>query len=276
MLQATSRRNQCPAYPARSSLSRSVCGMHHVRPHGSIHASVMPFPKKIRETVLVRSHRRCCVCHKFAGRNVNVHHIVQEADGGENTIDNAICLCLPCHADAGHFNSRHPLGTKYSPDELRAHRDQWWIYCESHPEMATTHLQEEIVRLRQFLTCHANFFRYLFHQGSELAFRIDIQYLERIEILTTNWDTDTMRSYDSHIRRLQDQIISNISGIYNVIYENENVYKFPDCKHVTFDGSSAPNSVLMQKRKQIGAHVEAIGTCYNELSEIAAGNTHVA
>jgi len=94
----------------------------------------MPFPRDIREEVLVRSHRRCCVCHEFGGRSVNVHHIIQEADGGANTLDNAICLCLRCHAEAGHFNSRHPLGTKYSPEELKAHRDQWWEHCLHHPE----------------------------------------------------------------------------------------------------------------------------------------------
>jgi hypothetical protein len=236
----------------------------------------MPFPEKIRETVLVRSHRRCCVCHQFGGRNVNVHHIVQEADGGENTIDNAICLCLPCHAEAGHFNSRHPLGTKYSPSELKAHRKQWWTYCESHPEMATTRPQEEIDRLRKFLTDYANFFRYLFQQDSELAFKINIDRLDSIVKLTNNWGTDTTRSFDSHIRCLQDEIISKIDGIYNLIHEDENVYICTDSVNLMFDGSSVPNSVLMQKREQIGALVKAIRTCHDELSEIAASNTHVA
>lgn len=94
----------------------------------------MPFRRPVREDALVKSHRRCCVCHEFGGRSVNVHHIIQEADGGPNTIENAICLCLRCHAEAGHVNSRHPMGTKYSPDELRAHRDQWWGHCQTHPE----------------------------------------------------------------------------------------------------------------------------------------------
>ncbi|PPK77426.1 HNH endonuclease [Methylobacter tundripaludum] len=94
----------------------------------------MPFPREVRDIALVKSHRRCCVCHEFGGRNVNVHHIIQEADGGVNALENAICLCLRCHAEAGHFNSRHPLGTKYSPRELKAHRDQWWEHCLSHPE----------------------------------------------------------------------------------------------------------------------------------------------
>jgi len=91
----------------------------------------MPFPKNIRELVLVNSQRRCCVCRDFGGRNVNVHHIIQEADGGTNTLDNAICLCLKCHAEAGHFNSRHSLGTKYSPEELRKHRDNLWRDIEN-------------------------------------------------------------------------------------------------------------------------------------------------
>ena len=94
----------------------------------------MPFPRAVRDEALVKSHRRCCVCHEFGGRSVNVHHINPEADGGPNTIENAICLCLRCHAEAGHFNSRHPMGTKYSPAELHAHRDQWWQHCLAHPE----------------------------------------------------------------------------------------------------------------------------------------------
>jgi hypothetical protein len=92
----------------------------------------MPFPKSVRIDALVRSGRHCCVCHKFVGRAANVHHIIQEALGGPNTIDNAICLCPQCHSEAGHYNADHPLGIKYSPDELRAHRDQWW----SQPALA--------------------------------------------------------------------------------------------------------------------------------------------
>lgn len=94
----------------------------------------MPFPNNVREESLVKSHRRCCVCHEFAGRNVNVHHIIQEADGGSNILENSIVLCLRCHSEAGHYNPRHPLGTKYSPSELQRHRDQWWEHCTKAPE----------------------------------------------------------------------------------------------------------------------------------------------
>lgn len=98
----------------------------------------MPFPKAVRETALVRSQRRCCVCHDFVGRAINVHHIEAEADGGANTLENSIVLCLRCHAEAGHFNPRHPLGTKYSPSELVRHRDEWWAHCAKSPGSTIT------------------------------------------------------------------------------------------------------------------------------------------
>jgi len=92
----------------------------------------MPFPREVREDALVRSGRCCCVCHMHAGRDAEVHHISQEADGGANTIANAIVLCSKCHGEAGHYNPRHPKGSKYSPGELRRHRDEWWAYRESN------------------------------------------------------------------------------------------------------------------------------------------------
>ena len=54
-----------------------------------------------------------------------MHHIVPLADGGENTYDNAIVLCFDCHADAGHYNPKHPKGTKFSLGELRKAKEKW-------------------------------------------------------------------------------------------------------------------------------------------------------
>src|SRR5690348_6496029 len=93
----------------------------------------MAWPRDVQEEALVRSRRCCCICHEFAGLYVNVHHIVQEADGGTSEIDNAVVLCLRCHGDIGHYNPRHPIGTKYRPDEVRRHRDAWWAYIQENP-----------------------------------------------------------------------------------------------------------------------------------------------
>lgn len=85
----------------------------------------MPFPHSVRDQALVAAARHCCVCHRYKGVKIEVHHIVPESKGGASDIDNAITLCFDCHADAAHYNPYHPRGTKFSPGELRRHRDQW-------------------------------------------------------------------------------------------------------------------------------------------------------
>lgn len=90
----------------------------------------MPFSPKVKEEVLVKSARRCCVCRVFAGLYAAVHHIVLEAENGPDTLDNAIVLCHRCHGEAGHYNPLHPIGNKYGREELRKHRDGWWNTCE--------------------------------------------------------------------------------------------------------------------------------------------------
>lgn len=85
----------------------------------------MGFPPSIKEQELIASARHCCVCHRYAGVNIEVHHIQQEADGGSNTFENAIALCFDCHSFAGHYNSRHPKGTKYSKSELKKAKANW-------------------------------------------------------------------------------------------------------------------------------------------------------
>lgn len=86
----------------------------------------MGFPSDIQEKALVACARRCCICHKFCSFKIELHHIVQKADGGEDTFDNCIPLCFDCHADVKAYNARHPKGKKYTDSELKAHRDQWY------------------------------------------------------------------------------------------------------------------------------------------------------
>lgn len=85
----------------------------------------MSFSEDIRTRTLVASARHCCVCHRYKGVKVEVHHIIPEPKG-LNDFDNAIVLCFDCHCDAGHYNTKHPRGSKLSPDELRKARDAWY------------------------------------------------------------------------------------------------------------------------------------------------------
>lgn len=57
---------------------------------------------------------------------MELHHIDESAAGGANTYENCIPLCFDCHADMKSYDHKHPKGTKYTPNELKIHRDRWY------------------------------------------------------------------------------------------------------------------------------------------------------
>jgi hypothetical protein len=95
---------------------------------------IMPFPEPVASEALVRCARRCCICRKFCGTRMQLHHIKQEAEGGADTLENCIPLCLDCHEEVGSYNSNHPIGRKFSVSELKQHRDLWFDFLATHPE----------------------------------------------------------------------------------------------------------------------------------------------
>ena len=65
----------------------------------------MPFDSNVKEDVLVSCGRHCCICHKFCGTKIEVHHIREESEGGDNAAENAIPLCFDCHADMRSYDT---------------------------------------------------------------------------------------------------------------------------------------------------------------------------
>jgi hypothetical protein len=97
-------------------------------------AQIMPFSRDVADEALVRCARTCCLCRRFAGTAIQTHHIIQEADGGSNDLENCIPLCLFCHEEVGAYNPAHPIGRKFTAQELRRHRDIWFEFVATHPE----------------------------------------------------------------------------------------------------------------------------------------------
>ena len=62
-------------------------------------------------------------------------HIEQAADSHNHSIENAIPVCFECHAEIHAYNPRHPRGRKFTPEELRMHKEQWLKICETRPEI---------------------------------------------------------------------------------------------------------------------------------------------
>lgn len=88
------------------------------------------FPPSVVESLLVRCHRHCCICHKPCGTKMEIHHIDPD---GPNSEDNGIPLCFDCHAEVRAYDPKHPKGRKFTPSELRKHRDQWFALCSVPP-----------------------------------------------------------------------------------------------------------------------------------------------
>lgn len=89
--------------------------------------------EKVKEDVLVKCKRYCCFCGRYKGRDIEVHHIVQKADGGEDSFDNAIPLCFDCHSEIGSYNANHPKGNKFKAGELKRIRDDFYSKVVDFP-----------------------------------------------------------------------------------------------------------------------------------------------
>ena len=86
----------------------------------------MGFSKEVRDQALLACKRHCVLCECDKGVNIECHHIIPHADGGDDTFDNCIPLCFDCHSIVGSYNSKHPKGNKYSPEELKIRRDTFY------------------------------------------------------------------------------------------------------------------------------------------------------
>lgn len=110
----------------------------------------MPFPPSVRDHALLAAARHCCVCRRYKGVLLEVHHITPEADGGASDFENAIALCFECHAWAGHYFAKHPKGSKYSPDQLRAAKNLWYSKVETGDVSSPT--SESVVQARYLIS----------------------------------------------------------------------------------------------------------------------------
>ena len=66
---------------------------------------------------------------------MELDHINQRADGGDNSKENAIPVCFECHAEIHSYNDKHPRGRKFRPGELQKHKQQWLKLCTEKPAM---------------------------------------------------------------------------------------------------------------------------------------------
>lgn len=93
----------------------------------------MPFSELLKKKVRARAKFRCCVCRQPHGIDVEIHHIVPQADGGEDTEDNAAPLCPNCHSGYGANPEKRKI--------IREMRDDWYKHC-SQPSVEMAKIVE--------------------------------------------------------------------------------------------------------------------------------------
>ncbi|MDS4026804.1 MAG: HNH endonuclease signature motif containing protein [Candidatus Contendobacter sp.] len=79
----------------------------------------MAFTEETKLAVKRKSHFMCCLCHALG---IEIHHIVPQAEGGEDTDDNAAPLCPSCHETYGANSVKRKF--------IREARDFWYELCE--------------------------------------------------------------------------------------------------------------------------------------------------
>ena len=182
----------------------------------------MGFSPKVKKEVLVACGRHCCICHKFCGLKIEIHHIIPKSENGEDTFENAIPLCFDCHADMSTYDHKHPKGTKYSYSELRTHRDLWYKKIAnknlSSPVIENTELDrkvyEEIIKLLpwdgsiRYLRIHD--FRTIFDDEFEISL-----------IVFCSWsDNPAFEFIDTDLESLKIKLLNDIKSFLSILGHN--------------------------------------------------------
>ena len=91
----------------------------------------MSFGENIKLQVKRNSHFCCCICHSVG---VEIHHIIPQSEGGDDSAENAAPLCPSCHETYG----ANPQKRKF----IRETKDLWYELCSKQYEPAGESLQD--------------------------------------------------------------------------------------------------------------------------------------
>lgn len=200
----------------------------------------MGFPKKVADNVLVKCKRHCCLCGKYFGINIELHHIKQKADGGEDTEDNCIPLCFNCHAEVRSYNTHHPKGHKYTDTELKHRRDE--IYLRVQNEIINILSVNDISKARKIMDTYGRFLEQLIALDP-CAEPFDIMTIDYIDGIC---DYLNSYSYDFENHVLEQQKCNLI----NSLIELRNIFINDDYFHILNDGRRCFNNYSVNEYRE--------------------------
>lgn len=210
--------------------------------------------------VVIKSKRRCALCfgvdQNLSEKSGQIAHI--NGNNSDDRFENLVWLCLEHHDK---FDSTTSQTKNYTPREVRTYRDNLYQHFT-----ASKHSEEDIQLVRSYLGTYNNVFQYIFHEYSELAFKIDHNMLGELANIRDFWHTDNTRSFNSSIREKQDHIANNIVGICS-LYEI-NKYDMVG-NYIKYNGADFGHELLSKKKEEAKEYVDAIASYFKQLEEIA-------
>jgi hypothetical protein len=84
--------------------------------------------QKVEAKLLVESRNTCCVC--WRSQEVQIHHILPISEGGDNSEDNLIVLCLNCHSQV---HTKKSMAKNYTQETLRLYKTTWIDLIKQYP-----------------------------------------------------------------------------------------------------------------------------------------------
>lgn len=167
----------------------------------------------VKEDVLVKCKRYCCYCEKYKGRDIEVHHIVPRAKGGKDTFDNAIPLCFDCHSEIGSYNSEHPKGNSFRPNELKRIRDAFYVKVEHMPRKPMNLSGKDVKLLSQFKQDYTDILEYCVRTDISSGL-VDINLSDEIYYLHFDkWSRKRYQFESVLLNKMKDDILSSLEEL---------------------------------------------------------------
>lgn len=195
----------------------------------------MSFPKKVRDAVLFKSKRHCCLCGNYAGTNLELHHIKQKADGGEDIEDNCIPLCFDCHAEVKQYNPKHPKGLKYTEGELKLRRNE--VYDLVKNEVISKYTEDDINLAKKILKNYAETLEYLI-KTDPCGERVYIVFIDEVNSMTDELYSYRYNFQNKVLDSQKNFLIESVIEWFNIISNHIYFRHIPGSEYLMFNNAT--------------------------------------
>lgn len=97
--------------------------------------------RETRRAIYRRDHYRCALCD--SPRSIQVHHVIKRSQGGSNSPENLITLCMYCHAvihgtrlpDYPEWMNQEELSRAAVEYVADYYAGSWWPWKDTYQEM---------------------------------------------------------------------------------------------------------------------------------------------